>query len=80
MLEEYDVVELTEKLAPGLEIGTRGAVLMVYHSDPPQYEVEFVDDRGATIEVRAVQEHQVRKRPEPPPRRYRLAGQIGGPR
>ena len=61
MVEEYDVVELTEEITTDLKIGTRGAVVMVYPSDPPEYEVEFVNEVGETIAVRTVRGDQLRK-------------------
>ena len=69
MVEEYDVVELTEEITTDLKVGTRGAVVMVYPSDPPEYEVEFVNEGGETIAVRTVREDQLRKIdvPDSPP-------------
>lgn len=61
MVEEYDFVELTEDIMTDLKAGTRGAVVMVYPSDPPEYEVEFVNDVGETIAVRTVRGDQLRK-------------------
>jgi hypothetical protein len=61
MLEEYDVVELREGITTDLKTGTRGAIVMVYPSDPPEYEVEFVNDVGETIAVRTVRDDQLRK-------------------
>jgi hypothetical protein len=62
MFEEYAVVRLECDLeAKGLKAGTRGAVVMVYPCEPPQYEVEFVDDDGNTLAVETVSEGQIRK-------------------
>lgn len=62
MFEEYAVVQLVGDLeAKGLKAGTRGAVVMVYPGDPPEYEVEFVDDDGKTLAVETVSERQIRK-------------------
>jgi hypothetical protein len=33
----------------GLNAGAIGAVVMVYESDPPGYDVEFTDARGVTL-------------------------------
>jgi len=60
MLREYDVVELVEGLSDSLKIGTRGAVVMVYPGERPEYEVEFVDANGRTIDVRAVSPDKLR--------------------
>ncbi len=61
MLDEYEYVELTENLDSTLRAGTRGTVVMVYSSSPPEYEVEFVDRHGNTLAIRAVKESQLRK-------------------
>jgi hypothetical protein len=34
---------------------------MVYPSDPPEYEVEFVDEDGSTLAVETVKNHQIEK-------------------
>lgn len=62
MFEEYEVVRLVCDLEPkGLKAGTRGAIVMVYPSDPPEYEVEFVDQEGKTLAVETVREKQIAK-------------------
>lgn len=33
----------------GLRSGAIGAIVMVYESEPPAYEVEFCDEAGATL-------------------------------
>ncbi len=48
MFSEYDVVKLKRPLS-GLEAGAVGAILMVYDSVPPGYEVEFTDQDGVTL-------------------------------
>jgi len=60
MIKEYDVVELTEE-TPDLNIGARGAVVMVHPSSPPAYEVEFVDDEGRTMALLTLRADQLRK-------------------
>jgi Domain of unknown function (DUF4926) len=40
---------------------TRGAVVMVYPSEPPEYEVEFFSDKGETLAVETVAENQIEK-------------------
>jgi hypothetical protein len=60
MFREYDVVELAESLSDSLKAGTRGAIVMVYPAEQPEYEVEFVDEDGRTIEVRAVSPDKIR--------------------
>ncbi len=62
MFEEYDVVRLVSDLkSKGLKAGTRGAIVMVYPSDPPEYEVEFVDEEGSTLAVETVKNNQIEK-------------------
>jgi hypothetical protein len=59
--DEYDHVEATVDLEARLPTGTRGAIVMVYPSDPAAFEVEFVDDAGQTICVRTVEAAELRK-------------------
>ncbi|HMI83273.1 MAG TPA: DUF4926 domain-containing protein [Polyangiaceae bacterium] len=59
--EDYDYVELLETIAPKLPAGTRGAIVMTYPVEPREYEVEFVDANGDTIEVRTVKESQLQR-------------------
>ncbi len=61
MFDEYDYVELIEELDSTLRIGIRGAIVMVYDCRPPEYEVEFVDNQGNTIDIRTVNESQIKK-------------------
>jgi hypothetical protein len=62
MLEEYDLVRLVSDLeSKGLKAGTRGAIVMVYPSDPPEYEVEFVDEGGNALVVETVKMEQIEK-------------------
>lgn len=61
MLNEHDVVALTQDLAAqGLRRGDVGAVVHQYQ-DGKLYEVEFVDERGKTKCVATVPETQVMK-------------------
>jgi len=46
--ELYDVVRLRVG-RPEVGTSTKGAVVMVYDSSPPEYEVEFCDDEGRTL-------------------------------
>jgi hypothetical protein len=62
MLKEYDVVRLICDLGTkGPKEGTRGAVVMIHPSDPPEYEVEFVDEEGNTLAVETVKGQQIKK-------------------
>lgn len=53
---EYDVVRSIRPLGEDVPSGTSGAVLMVFASMHPQYEVEFVDCAGGTLAVLTVKE------------------------
>jgi len=62
MFEEYEVVRLVGDLAAkGLKAGTRGTIVMVYPVDPPEYEVEFMDEDGKTLALETVGEKQIAK-------------------
>ncbi len=51
MIEEFACVRLKRSIAPyPIPVGTTGVVVMVYHAEPPGYEVEFIDDEGNTIQ------------------------------
>ena len=48
-LNEYDIVRLRRAIPTyRLEAGATGTILLV-SNEPPVFEVEFLDDRGATI-------------------------------
>ncbi len=60
MFREYDVVQLKQDLpSAGLISSTIGTVLMVYPSDPVEYEVEFVDKDGNTLAILTMREDQL---------------------
>ncbi len=57
MFSEYDVVRLrSASNAPGVPVGTRGTVLIIYPATPPAYEVEFMDEAGNSYETFTMQE------------------------
>lgn len=56
---EYDVVRSTRPLGDGIPSRTTGAVLMVFASEHPQYEVEFVDSEGESLAVLTVKEEDL---------------------
>ena len=56
---EYDVVKSTRSLGNNVPIGTLGAVLMVFASTHPKYEVEFVDGMGESLAVLTVKEEDL---------------------
>jgi len=53
---DYDVVKSTKALCANVPENTLGAVLMIFPSKPPEYEVEFVDSKGESIAVLTVKE------------------------
>ena len=63
MFEEYQVVRLSADIPEeGLSAGARGTVLMVHPQrpeSPREYEVEFVDERGATLALLTLPEDQL---------------------
>ena len=56
---EYDIVRSTRPLTDSVVSGTIGAILMVYASEGPQYEVEFVDSEGESLAVLTVLEEDL---------------------
>ena len=63
MFAEYQVVRLSQDIPEeGLEAGARGTVLMVHPlrpKSPREYEVEFVDEEGATLALLTLAEGQL---------------------
>ncbi|WP_159675136.1 DUF4926 domain-containing protein [Andreprevotia sp. IGB-42] len=57
---EYDVVRSIRSFA-GVPLGTSGAVLMVFASDLPHYEAEFVDSTGESLAVLTVKEDDLER-------------------
>jgi Domain of unknown function (DUF4926) len=53
---DYDVVRARVQLAGGISPNAIGTVLMVFATEPPSYEVEFVDAVGESIAVLTVTE------------------------
>lgn len=58
-LFEYDVVRSIRPLGKEVPGGTPGAVLMVFASAHPQYEVEFVNGAGESLAVLTVSEEDL---------------------
>lgn len=54
MFNEYDVVKSKIKLSESVLEGTKGAIVMVHDSKAQEYEVEFVDLNGDTVELLTV--------------------------
>lgn len=61
MIREYDVVITTKDINGKVLKGMRGAVLIVYDAKPPQYEIEFLDEDGYTIDVLTLSENDIIK-------------------
>lgn len=58
MFKEYDTVESKRTLNNAVPVGSLGAVLMVFTDKYDQifYEVEFVNEKGVTLDVLTVAE------------------------
>lgn len=61
MYNEYDVVRAIRNININVPKGSKGVVLIIYPSTPVQYEVEFVDEEGNSIDVITVQEMDIEK-------------------
>jgi hypothetical protein len=63
LFEEYQVVRLSRAIPEeGLSAGARGTVLMVHPQrpeSPREYEVEFMDEEGATLALLTLAEDQL---------------------
>ena len=64
IINEYDIVELTEDLNPNLKKGMRGTILLKY--DEENFEMEVVDNEGFNIGFEdhftfTVNKNQIRK-------------------
>ena len=63
MFAEYQVVRLARDIPEeGLKAGARGAIVMVHPLRPEssrEYEVEFVDEEGATLALLTLAEDQL---------------------
>jgi hypothetical protein len=62
MLQEYDIVCLKRTVSSiPLPPATKGTVLIVYPSNPPAYEVEFVDVTGKSLGTYTVEEDNLER-------------------
>lgn len=52
--QKYDVVALTEAIAPDLPSGTLGVVLLVLDKECANFEVEFFNEEKEAISVMSV--------------------------
>jgi hypothetical protein len=60
MFKEYDVVEAIEELSSTVKVGSIGTILICYGDN--DYEVEFLDSNGETLDVLTVSGVQLRLR------------------
>lgn len=63
MFSEYQVVRLKHPLS-GVSAGAIGAVVMVYESDPPGYDVEFTDAHGVTLALLTLRDEDLEGVPQ----------------
>lgn len=54
--KEYQVVNAKRTINNKVIKGVQGTILIVYDTIPPQYEVEFVDLEGDTLDLITVSE------------------------
>lgn len=60
MYKEYDVVKAAKNLQKDtVTKGMEGTILIVYESNPIEYEVEFVDNKNESIAVLTVSENEI---------------------
>jgi hypothetical protein len=60
-IKELDVVALTDSLPDqGLDAGAVGTIVHIFHKPNIAYEVEFIDDDGATIAMATLTPDQFR--------------------
>lgn len=64
MFQDHEMVRLSELLGEELKAGIQGTIVMVYQSEPPEYEVEFFDEDWNTLAVRTVRESQLERLPK----------------
>jgi len=60
MFKEYDIVFSVKKLNDNVPENTMGTILYIYNSTPVEYEVEFVDSLGDTLDILTVSELDIR--------------------
>jgi hypothetical protein len=61
MIKEYDIVAASRMLSNKVSIGTKGVVLLIYDAIMINFEVEFVDADGNTLEILTVSYDDVSK-------------------
>ena len=59
MFNEYDIVRAKRNINKNVPKGSEGTILIIYPSTPAQYEVEFMDKEGNTMDVLTVKENDV---------------------
>jgi len=59
MFNEYDVVLASHDINDKVHKGSKGTILIVYDSNPNQYEVEFIDNQGNTLDILTVKQNDI---------------------
>ena len=61
MFKEYEVIKSTHNISGKVPKDCVGTVLIVHQSQPIAYEVEFVDEKGNTLEILTVFERDIKE-------------------
>ncbi len=62
MFQDYEVIKATKDLSSKVLKGTKGTILLTYDTNMlPQYEVEFVNENGDTLDILTVSEEDIEK-------------------
>lgn len=56
MFKEYDVVVAKCALSETVKSKARGTILLILHTNPNVYEIEFMDQNGNTLDILTVNE------------------------
>ena len=56
LFKEYDAVRANKRLNINISKGEEGTILMVFEGEDKEYEVEFVDEEGNTLDILTVRE------------------------
>ena len=59
MFKEYDVIKARRNLTETVTQGCRGTILMIFESPSIAYEVEFVNEKGQTLELLTVKQTDI---------------------
>jgi hypothetical protein len=61
MLEEMDIVKAKRQLSERVKANTEGTIVMIYDNPRVAYEVEFLDEKGDTLDLLTVEETDISK-------------------